>query len=115
MSFRLPQKLSQNPAAAPASETGAGVLEIELRAERAAALGRGGRDVANALQRLRAFDAEGRGPVPRAKLVAAAADAAWGFLIHRELCGLRDRDQVIRDYDIPAEVLCRLGARQKDS
>lgn len=108
MSFRMPQNLS----AAPAPETGAGVLEIELLAEKAAALGRGGRDVEAALKRLRDFDASGGGgPVPRSELLAAAVDAVWGFLIHRELCGLRDRDEVIREYGIPREVLCRLGAR----
>jgi len=107
MSVRVPQNRSTEPA----SETGAGVPEVEIRAEQAAALGRGGRDVEAALRRLRDFDATGRGPTPRADLVAAAADAVWGFLVHRELCGLRDRDAVIRDYAIPAEVLCRLGAR----
>lgn len=107
MGFRMPQNLSSRPA----SETGAGLLEVELLAEKAAALGRGGRDVETALKRLRDFDAEGRGPTPRAALLKAAADAVWGFLIHRELCGLRDRDEVIRQYGIPREVLCRLGAR----
>ena len=107
MSFRMPQNLR----GVPAPETGAGLLEIELLAEKAAALGRGGRDVETALKRLRDFDAAGRGPTPRAVLLKAAADAVWGFLIHRELCGLRDRDEVIREYGIPREVLCRLGAR----
>ena len=108
MTFRMPQNLSTKPV----SETGADVLEVELLAERAAALGRGGRDVETALERLREFDATGAGPVPRAELVAAAADAVWGFLVHRELCGLRDRDDVIRHYRIPREVLNRLGARR---
>lgn len=107
MGFRMPQNLSTKPE----SQSGAGVLEVEIRAEQAASLGRGGRDVEAALQRLRDFDALGGGPIPRAELVAAAAEQVWGFLIHRELCGLRDRDQVIRDYGVPAEVLCRLGAR----
>jgi hypothetical protein len=107
MSFRVPQNRSTKPA----SQTGAGALDVEIRAEQAASLGRGGRDVEAALRRLRAFDATGHGPAPRAELVAAAADVVWGFLIQRELCGLRDRDAVIRDHAIPAEVLCRLGAR----
>jgi hypothetical protein len=107
MSFRVPQSLS----APPTTEDGAGILEVEIRAERAAALGRGGRDVERALKRLREFDARGGNPTARAQLVKAAADVVWGFLIHRELCGLRDREQVIRDYAIPNEVLSRLGAR----
>lgn len=107
MNFRMPQI----SAIRPGPDTGAGVLEVEIRSEQAASLGRGGRDVELALQRLRDFDATGGGPTPRAQLLAAAAEVVWGFLIHRELCGLRDRDQVIRDYRIPGEVLCRLGAR----
>jgi hypothetical protein len=47
----------------------------------------------------------------RARNWKAAADVVWGFLIQRELCGLRDRDQVIRDYAVPKEVLVRLGVR----
>jgi hypothetical protein len=107
MSFRVPQNLP--PRTEP--ESGASVLQVEIRAEQAASLGRGGRDVEAALKRLRDFDAAGSGPVPRADLVAAAANVVWGFLIHRELCGLRDRDQVIREYGVPGEVLCRLGVR----
>ncbi|HEV2676522.1 MAG TPA: DUF6665 family protein [Aliidongia sp.] len=107
MGFRMPQNLSPKPA----PETGADLLQAELLAEQAAALGRGGRDVEAALKRLRDFDATGAvGPL-RPGLVAVAADAVWGFLVHRELCGLRDRDDVIREDGIPAEVLCRLGAR----
>jgi hypothetical protein len=107
MSFRVPQNLP--PRTEP--ESGAGVLQVEIRAEQAASLGRGGRDVEAALKRLRDFDVAGDGPTPRADLVAAAADVVWGFLIHRELCGLRDRDQVVREYGVPKEVLCRLGVR----
>jgi len=107
MSVRLPQNLVTKPG----PDTGAGVLEVEIRAEQAASLGRGGRDVEQALRRLRDFDAAGGGPTSRPELLAAAADVVWGVLVHRELCGLRDRDQVIRDYRIPGEVLCRLGAR----
>jgi len=109
----MPQSLPETPQ----KDTGADVLEIELLAERAAALGRGARDVAEALRRLRDFDAAGPGsgadigPVARAALVAAAADAVWGFLVHRELCGLRDWAEVVREYGIPPEVLNRLGAR----
>ena len=41
----------------------------------------------------------------------AAADAVWGFLVQREVMGLRDRNAVIAHYNIPREVLARLGAR----
>jgi hypothetical protein len=39
------------------------------------------------------------------------ADAVWGFLVQREVIGLRDRAQVIAQYGIPREVLARIGAR----
>jgi hypothetical protein len=107
MSFRMPQNLSTTPT----PETGADLLEVELLAERAASLGRGGRDVELVLRRLRDFDAAGTGPVPRAALLAAAVDAVWRFQVHRELCGLRDWNEVVREYGIPREVLRRLGAR----
>ena len=47
----------------------------------------------------------------RSALVKAAADAVWGFLVQREVMGLRDRTQVIAHYAIPREVLARIGAR----
>jgi hypothetical protein len=31
-------------------------------------------------------------------------------LVQRELCGLRDQQQIIAEYRIPGEVLARLGA-----
>jgi hypothetical protein len=34
----------------------------------------------------------------------------WKYFIQRELCGLRDQRDVIREYRIPNEVLMRLGA-----
>ena len=40
-----------------------------------------------------------------------AADAVWGFLVQREIMGLRDRAAIIAHYGIPKEVLARLGAR----
>ena len=51
-------------------------------------------------------------PAERAAAVLkAAADAVWGFLVQREIMGLRDRAAVIALYDIPREVLVRIGAR----
>ena len=44
-------------------------------------------------------------------MLKAAADAVWCFFVQREVLGLRDRAAVIAQYDIPREVLARLGAR----
>ena len=88
-------------------QTGAQVLDEEILAEQASALGRAGEAVEKALKVLRETTAEGE---ERRVLVDAAAEKVYGFLIQRELCGLRDRREVIRSYGIPGEVLARLGA-----
>jgi hypothetical protein len=75
-------------------------------AEQAAALGRLGRKAEAALAALKAHEGEGR-----AEALKAACDAVWCFLVQREVLGLRDRAQVVRAYDIPREVMVRLGAR----
>ena len=105
MSLRMPQTLKHQLNL----ETGASVLDAELLAEQAAALGRAGRRVEEALVALNAGPEDDR--AAREPLLKAAADAVWGFFVQRELCGLRDQDQVIADYAIPRAVLVRLGAR----
>lgn len=82
------------------------VLEAELFAETAASLGRAGRQVELCLERLRACDADA---AERRELVRAAARAVWAYWVQREACGLVDHRQVIRDQNIPREVLNRLG------
>jgi len=79
-------------------------LEHEIAGEKAAALGHSGRRVEAALAALRAGDGD------RESLLDAAASAVWGFLVQRELVGLRDRDAVIAYYDIPLAVLNRAGS-----
>lgn len=93
------------------ANSAAGVLEAELFAEKAGALGRTGREVEKALARLRAHDDGRVQAVDRAALVRAAAEAVWAYWVQREACGLFDHRQVIREHRIPPEVLNRLGAR----
>ena len=88
-------------------QTGEQVLDEEIVAEQASALGRAGEAVEKALTALRESGAEGE---ERRALVDAAAEKVYGFLIQRELCGLRDRREAIHSYGIPGEVLARLGA-----
>ena len=83
-SLRMPQSLSRRLG----NEPGEAVLHYELLEEQAHSRGQG-----------------------RAAVLKAAADAVWGFLVQREVMGLRDRAQVIAQYGIPREVLARLGAR----
>jgi hypothetical protein len=81
-------------------------LQSEIAQEQAAALGRMGRKAEAALAALRAHEGEGR-----AEALKTAADAVWCFLVQREVMGLRDRAQIVADYQIPREVMVRLGAR----
>ena len=104
MSLRMPQNLSTSPR----FETGLSVLEAEIAQERAAALGRLGRDVEKTLTSLGEVKLGSPG---RAALVDAAAHAVWTFFVQREVCGMLDHDRVVAHYAIPPEVLARVGAR----
>jgi hypothetical protein len=88
-------------------ETGEAVLRYELLEEQAVSLGRNGRKAEAALKALR----EHEGEAGRAEVLKAACDAVWCFLVQREVMGLRDRAAIVRAYDIPREVMARLGAR----
>lgn len=103
MSLRPPQTLQT----LLTLETGASTLDAEILAEKAAALGRAGRAME---ERLAALNQAGPQAPGRDALLAAAADAVWSFFVQRELCGLRDQQQIIADYAIPGAVLARLGA-----
>ena len=101
-SLRLPQSLLRRLGA----DTGEAALRYELVEEQAATLGRVGRKADAALAALRAHEGDGR-----AEVLKAACDAVWCFLVQREVMGLRDRAAVVAQYDIPREVMARLGAR----
>ncbi|HEY4029724.1 MAG TPA: DUF6665 family protein [Caulobacteraceae bacterium] len=101
-SLRMPQSLINRLG----QDSGEAALRYELLEEQAASLGRMGRKVEAALAALQAHEGEGRGEVLR-----AAADAVWCFLVQREVMGLRDRSAIVAQYDIPREVMVRLGAR----
>ena len=107
MSVRPPQSLSR-----PAF-SGVNVFEYELMAERADALGRHGLKVEKALERLRTESAAGCDSQQRNDMLDAAADAVWAFFVQREICGLRDQRDAVRRYDIPKEVLARVGIVRK--
>lgn len=100
--LRMPQSLLNRLG----SDTAEAALRHELMEEQAAALGRMGRKAEVALATLNAHQGEGRDAILR-----TAADAVWCFLVQREVMGLRDRAAVVAQYDIPREVMVRLGAR----
>ena len=102
-SLRMPQSFSRRLGV----ETGDAVFRHELLAEQAASLGQAGRKVETALATLR----DHPGGEGRTAVLKAAADAVWGFLVQREIMGLRDRNAVIAHHCIPREVLNRLGVK----
>ena len=102
-SLRMPQSLAKRLGV----ETGEAVLRYELLQEQAASLGQAGRKVEQALAALR----DHAGEAGRAEVLKAAADAVWGFLVQREIMGLRDRAAIVAQYAIPREVMNRIGAR----
>ena len=104
MSLRPPSHYQQNPSGkAPLS-----VLEYELMAERADAIGRTGLRAEAALQRLReATDAN------REDLIDAAAEQVYAMFIQREMCGLKNGKDVVARYAIPGAVIARLGVTRK--
>lgn len=92
------------------------ILHYEIVQEQASALGRMGRALEQALARLREFDAAHAGSATpasmqpaRHKLVLAAGQALWMFVVQREATGLRDSRHIMRTYDVPAEVQRCMG------
>ena len=89
------------------SSTPLNVLEYELMAERADSLGRAGLKAEAALLRHREA-----APDLREDRLYEAADAVFALFIQREICGLRNGRDVIARYQIPGEVLARLGVKR---
>jgi uncharacterized protein DUF6665 len=101
-SLRMPQSFLRRLG----SDAGEAAFHHEMMEEQAATLGRMGRKAEAALAALKAHEGDGR-----AAALKAAADAVWCFFVQREVMGLRDRAQIAADYQIPREVMARLGAR----
>jgi uncharacterized protein DUF6665 len=112
MTLRLP-RFSATAAKKPID-----ALDYEIAQEMAGALGRLGSALERALRALGEFDAAqppGATMAPavraqRRRLVAEASRALWHFVVQREVCGLRDSRQILRDYGVPPDVRDRMGA-----
>ena len=92
------------------------VLSYEIAQDQAAALGRMGRALEQALAKLREFDTNhprsgvaASAQKERRTLVTEAGHALWMFVVQREACGLRDSRTVMRDYNVPGEVQRCMG------
>jgi hypothetical protein len=109
MSVRPPQSFTQPGFV----NSGFNVLEYEMQAERAAALGRQGVKVEAALAELNAWDETRDSAEKHETLLFNAADAVWAFFIQREMCGMRNNRDIIKRYGIPKQVLARVGTVRK--
>jgi hypothetical protein len=90
--------------------SGYATLEHEIAQEKAAALGRLGRRLEDALAALAAYPRTANFDRKiRNRLVEQAGYALWLFIVQREACGLNDSTQVIRSYGVPKEVHARMG------
>ena len=106
----MPISLAEIAALRHALTSGFGPVETEIVGEKASSLGHHGRQAQKAVAALHAYDAAPQAGVDRPALVRTAAREVWKYFVQRELCGLRDQRDVIREYRIPNEVLIRLGA-----
>lgn len=88
-------------------------IEADVVAEQAASLGRAARRLERALAMLGAFDAGSPLPPPemgrprlttRQEMLAEAREALWFLIVQREACGLRNSEDVLAAYRIPAEI-----------
>lgn len=87
-------------------EKGFEAVEREIAGEKAAALGRSGRKLRSALDKLRRFD-EGRRSremAARTTLVEVAGEALWAYVVQREAVGLLDAEYIRKEYAVPEEV-----------
>lgn len=96
-----------------ASSTFMNAVEAEVIAEQAASLGRAARRLERALAVLAALDAGQPLPLPemgrpalktRPEMLAEAREALWFLVVQREACGLRNSEDVLTAYRIPAEI-----------
>lgn len=106
MFVRPPRILDRRPRA----DTGLDILGHEVRAEQASSLGHAGRKVEASLRALSDFTGDAS---ERAALADAAAEAVYAYIVQREVIGLRNTAEVIRDFAVPREVMARLGATRR--
>jgi hypothetical protein len=91
-------------------------LESEIAGEKAASLGRAGAKLEESLLALRAFDetppANGAG-AQREELAAHAAERLWFYVVQRDACGFHDHREAFELYQVPEEILARMGPRRR--
>lgn len=96
-----------------------GPLQANLSEEVAAALGESARRLRRALDTLSEFDAavaagnRQSSSTARSGLVLEAAEKLWGYVVQRELVGLRDADYIRDQYRVPNDVWRNMGPKAR--
>ena len=93
-------------------------LLIEIAGEKAHALGRIAAHMERTLAALRDFDdgvvaVAGAPKLSREDLVAEAAEWVWYYVVQRDVLGWHRHEDALRAYDVPAEVIVRMGPRRR--
>lgn len=89
-------------------------IDYYLRADSAAMFGKLGRELEQALAAYAAVPLEPAGM--HEEVLHAAAEAVWRYFVVREACGLNDHTPIVETYQVPPEVLARVGTpRQTNS
>lgn len=109
MTVRLPKNLSNTLSfKSGVIKSGADALEMEVLGEKAYSLGLAARAVETSLATLKAFD----GPESeRINLLQSSADKVQAYFVQREMMGFTNHDHPIGHYDIPRDVLSRVGVK----
>ncbi len=84
-------------------EAGTAAIDHEIQAERASSLGAAEARVIKAIAELKNGE-------DRQHWLTEAQQAVWAYFMQRELIGFRRHADVIRDLNIPPEVLAGLGS-----
>ena len=110
MSVRLPKNLSNTLSfTSGVIKTGADVLETEVLGEKAYSLGLAARAVEKSLAELKAFDGD---ESERATLLQSSADKVHAYFVQREMMGFTNHERPIAHYNIPRDVLSKVGVRK---
>ena len=106
---RLPKSFSNTLSFKPDLRSGASALEAELMGEKAYALGRAEAHMKTSLADLKVFKGS---DASRQIMLQKAANAVHAYFIQRELVGFIDHKGPAEDYNIPKEVLIKVGVKE---
>jgi len=93
-----------------AAKTGANALEAELLSEKALSLGLAARTMQKSLETLKTYAGSGS---ERPLAVQSSADCVQAYFIQRELLGFSDHAPPIKYYEIPRDVLSKVGVKNR--